>query len=506
MALPPGSPAINAGNLLFSPPPYSDQRGYARVAGGQIDIGAFESGSSPANILSLSPTTLPAGAMGAPYNQSFTASGGTGGYVYMVTAGNLPIGLTLSPGGVLSGTTTSDGAFNFTVTVIDSAGDIASQAYALALGRTFTWTGNASTLWNDPGNWNTTYQWANNTNIPQITDDVIIPVTTNSPVLNVPGSVNALTIQVNATLGSNPGETLIVAGMLLLDGTMTVLNADVQGLLLGSGTLVGNVTVDSGAFLLPGDFNAGTLTVAGNVTFNSGGELLVIANSATNYSQLVVSGNNTVTLGSATVGVSQNYTPSGTDNLTIISAASCALAGTFNTTFPHNVSSGFLFGKGFTYGPGATVVLLDPPPQDGTVEPPPTLVKPTTATAVTLPTPRPHEPQDEIQALLRSFFGESANPAGLADVSSDPAASFARSSPVSAAPQPRSERANTSAMAINGLEAPDLDLLTGQLGDDPPPAPMDWAPSAADIDAVFRDRSADDSAAVPIGYVSDACG
>ena len=39
-----GSPAINAGDPNFTPPPLYDQRGpgYDRVVGGRIDIGSFE--------------------------------------------------------------------------------------------------------------------------------------------------------------------------------------------------------------------------------------------------------------------------------------------------------------------------------------------------------------------------------------------------------------------------------------------------------------------------------
>ena len=37
-----GSPAINTGDAAFAAPPSTDQRGLARVAGGRIDIGAFE--------------------------------------------------------------------------------------------------------------------------------------------------------------------------------------------------------------------------------------------------------------------------------------------------------------------------------------------------------------------------------------------------------------------------------------------------------------------------------
>jgi hypothetical protein len=49
IALLPGSPAINAGDPNFAPPPETDQRGtgFARIRVGRIDIGAFESDFSP---------------------------------------------------------------------------------------------------------------------------------------------------------------------------------------------------------------------------------------------------------------------------------------------------------------------------------------------------------------------------------------------------------------------------------------------------------------------------
>ena len=49
MALIQGSPAINAGDPNFTSPPETDQRGmgFARIRGGRIDIGAFESDFSP---------------------------------------------------------------------------------------------------------------------------------------------------------------------------------------------------------------------------------------------------------------------------------------------------------------------------------------------------------------------------------------------------------------------------------------------------------------------------
>jgi hypothetical protein len=48
-ALLPGSPAINAGDPNFSPPPFTDQRGcpFDRVSNGRIDIGSFETQLPP---------------------------------------------------------------------------------------------------------------------------------------------------------------------------------------------------------------------------------------------------------------------------------------------------------------------------------------------------------------------------------------------------------------------------------------------------------------------------
>ena len=47
-ALLPGSPAINAGDPNFTPPPFYDQRGspFVRVFNGRIDIGSFETATA----------------------------------------------------------------------------------------------------------------------------------------------------------------------------------------------------------------------------------------------------------------------------------------------------------------------------------------------------------------------------------------------------------------------------------------------------------------------------
>ncbi len=59
----PGSPAINAGNPGFTPPPFFDQRGpgFGRVVNGRIDIGSVEvqSGATPTPTPTATPTPTP---------------------------------------------------------------------------------------------------------------------------------------------------------------------------------------------------------------------------------------------------------------------------------------------------------------------------------------------------------------------------------------------------------------------------------------------------------------
>ncbi|MBK9193061.1 MAG: putative Ig domain-containing protein, partial [Crocinitomicaceae bacterium] len=83
--------------------------------------------------LTVTPSSLPNGTAGASYNQTLSQTNGLGSVTYSVTAGALPPGTTLSTGGVLSGTPTATGTYNFTVTVTDASGCIGSTAYTLVI-------------------------------------------------------------------------------------------------------------------------------------------------------------------------------------------------------------------------------------------------------------------------------------------------------------------------------------------------------------------------------------
>ncbi len=79
----------------------------------------------------LSPASLPGGTVGAAYNQAITASGGTAPYTFALTSGVLPAGLTLSPGGALTGAPTAAGSSAYTVTATDANGCQGSTSYTL---------------------------------------------------------------------------------------------------------------------------------------------------------------------------------------------------------------------------------------------------------------------------------------------------------------------------------------------------------------------------------------
>ncbi len=65
--------------------------------------------------LAITTTSLPQGTVQVSYSATLAAMGGTGsGYAWSLSAGALPGGITLAGGGILAGTPTATGTFNFT--------------------------------------------------------------------------------------------------------------------------------------------------------------------------------------------------------------------------------------------------------------------------------------------------------------------------------------------------------------------------------------------------------
>ncbi|WP_433974176.1 beta strand repeat-containing protein [Tunturiibacter lichenicola] len=84
--------------------------------------------------LSITSATLPSGANGSGYSNALQAAGGTAPYTWSVTSGSLPSGLSLgATTGVVSGTPTASGTFNFTITVNDAGTPSQTRSAQVAL-------------------------------------------------------------------------------------------------------------------------------------------------------------------------------------------------------------------------------------------------------------------------------------------------------------------------------------------------------------------------------------
>jgi hypothetical protein len=88
------------------------------------------------NPLVITTAALPNTSVGAAYNQTIVATGGTAPYTFSVSAGTLPAGLGLGAGGVVSGSATSAATTQtFTVRVADSSAPqlAVTQAYTIGV-------------------------------------------------------------------------------------------------------------------------------------------------------------------------------------------------------------------------------------------------------------------------------------------------------------------------------------------------------------------------------------
>ena len=90
-------------------------------------------GASP---IIISPSALLGAVKGSPYSAAFTASGGTPSYTWSLANGTSVPGLTLTPGGVLSGTPTSAGNSSIAVKATDNVGQSATVNYTIAIAAT----------------------------------------------------------------------------------------------------------------------------------------------------------------------------------------------------------------------------------------------------------------------------------------------------------------------------------------------------------------------------------
>jgi Ice-binding-like/Putative Ig domain len=85
-------------------------------------------------VITVNPATLPNGTLGIAYSQTVSGSGGLAPYTFSVTAGALPNGLLLNGAtGAITGTPTTVGNFNFTITATDANGCPGTRTYTIVI-------------------------------------------------------------------------------------------------------------------------------------------------------------------------------------------------------------------------------------------------------------------------------------------------------------------------------------------------------------------------------------
>ncbi|HXI21065.1 MAG TPA: hypothetical protein VNH46_08275, partial [Gemmatimonadales bacterium] len=182
---------------------------------------------------SVTPAVTSTDANGMAQATGTLPSGATGPVSFSAVAGNLA-------------------ALTFTATAAAPAGP--------------TWTGAVSTDWNTAGNWSTGQ-------VPTAADDVIVPVTSNQPLIGQAAQVHNLTVQAGAVVTLGVGIVATVNGNLSLAGTFAGAS--------GNLAVVGNLTTLAGSSLSASVLQvggalavAGSFAVSNNVLFNGAGQTI----------------------------------------------------------------------------------------------------------------------------------------------------------------------------------------------------------------------------------------
>jgi large repetitive protein len=187
---------------------------------------------SQSSQLGIAIGSLPSGALQTGYTATLTATGGVAPYSWSLIAGSLPLGLTISASGHISGTPTGVGTFSFTAQATDSSSpaQTASQSFSVTI------------------------------------SSLPAPALTVTPTNVTFGTVNTGTVSSQSITLTNTGNVALSISQISMSGAAFILNATstsatlspAQSLMLNvgfspltSGTAAGTLTIVSNALGSP---------------------------------------------------------------------------------------------------------------------------------------------------------------------------------------------------------------------------------------------------------------
>src|SRR5690606_32609963 len=142
--------------------------------------------------------------------------------------------------------------------------------------------------------WHTTSNWSP-AGLPTATDDVVIPVTANQPIMSAAGVTRNLTVQTGALLSLN-SFTLTVNGDVSAPGATSFIGGGGTLALAGTAKTIGGTLSSALPVSVTGSYSLSARTVIANLTVSGTGDIAANGNTLVVGAALNTTGSGTITM------------------------------------------------------------------------------------------------------------------------------------------------------------------------------------------------------------------